>query len=80
MQKLLVLLVGAGALVQDTPDLLQSWPREKASRPAPSSLATLSSPEDQTTAFTPHKIVGNVYYVVTKPLVCVSSSGRRVTF
>src|SRR6476660_9630489 len=28
----------------------------------------MGSPEDQTTAFPPHKIVGNVYYVGTRTL------------
>ena len=28
----------------------------------------MGTPEDQTTAFPPHKIVGNVYYVGTKTL------------
>src|ERR1044071_9294220 len=28
----------------------------------------MGSPEDQTTAFPPHKIIGNIYYVGTKTL------------
>jgi hypothetical protein len=54
MKNLFVLLAGAAAFGQNVPASILA--------------RNMGSPEDQTTAFPPHKIIGNVYYVGTKTL------------
>ena len=68
MQKLLMFLVGAAALAQDAPDHPSVIAQGKSYTPRSILARNMGSPEDQTTAFPPHKIVGNVYYVGTKTL------------
>jgi metallo-beta-lactamase class B len=68
MHKLCVFLIGAGALAQDVPDHPSVIAQGKTFTPRSILARNMGAPEDQTTAFPPHKIVGNVYYVGTKTL------------
>jgi metallo-beta-lactamase class B len=68
MLKLFVFLVGAAALAQDAPDHPAVIAQGKTFTPRSILARNMGAPEDQTTAFPPHKIVGNVYYVGTKTL------------
>jgi len=68
MQKLFMLLVGAAALAQNAPDHPSVTAQGKTFTPRSILARNMGTPEDQTTAFPPHKIVGNVYYVGTKTL------------
>jgi metallo-beta-lactamase class B len=68
MQKLLVILVGTVVLAQNAPDHPSVTAHGKTFTPSSILARNMGTPEDQTTAFPPHKIVGNVYYVGTKTL------------
>jgi metallo-beta-lactamase class B len=68
MQKLLAFLAGAAALAQNAPDHPSVTVRGKTFTPRSILTRNMGTPEEQTTAFAPHKIVGNVYYVGTKTL------------
>src|SRR6202167_5517003 len=68
MHKLCVFLIGAGALAQDVPDHPSVIAQGKTFTPRSILARNMGTPEDETTAFPPHKIVGNVYYVGTKTL------------
>jgi metallo-beta-lactamase class B len=68
MQKLFVFLVGAAALAQNAPDHPSITAQGKTFTPQSILARNMGTPEDQSTAFPPHKIVGNVYYVGTKTL------------
>jgi metallo-beta-lactamase class B len=68
MRKLLMFLVAAAALAQDAPDHPSVIAQGKSFTPRSILARNMGSPDDQTTAFPPHKIVGNVYYVGTKTL------------
>jgi len=68
MQKLFVFLVGAAALAQNAPDHPSVTVQGKTFTPRSILARNMGTPEDQTTAFPPHKILGNVYYVGTKTL------------
>jgi metallo-beta-lactamase class B len=70
---------GALALLLQAGTSLAQAPQPPADHPAvtvrgqtytPRSILArnMGSPEDQTTAFTPHRIIGNIYYVGTKTL------------
>jgi metallo-beta-lactamase class B len=68
MQKLLVMLAGAAALAQNAPDHPSITAQGKTYTPRSILARNMGTPEDQTTAFPPHKIAGNVYYVGTRTL------------
>jgi metallo-beta-lactamase class B len=68
MQRLVLFLVGAAALAQDAPDHPSVTAQGRIFTPRAILTRNMGAPEDQTTAFPPHKIVGNVYYVGTKTL------------
>ncbi|MGA2715869.1 MAG: subclass B3 metallo-beta-lactamase [Bryobacteraceae bacterium] len=68
MQKLFVFLVGAAAWAQNAPDHPSVTAQGKTFTPRSILARNMGTPEDQTTAFPPHKIVGNVYYVGAKTL------------
>jgi Metallo-beta-lactamase superfamily len=84
------LLLGALAVVPQTRVSLAQAPQPPADHPAvtvrgqtytPRSVLArnMGSPEDQTTAFTPHRIIDNIYYVGTKTLssfLVVTPSGN----
>jgi metallo-beta-lactamase class B len=66
-----VLGLGAGpGLAQNNPPPDQPSVTVKGQTYSPRSILTrnMGTPEDQTTQFPPHKIVGNIYYVGTKTL------------
>src|SRR5579862_7762780 len=68
MLKLFVFLAGAAAFAQNAPDHPSVNAQGKTFTPASILARNMGTPEDQTTAFPPHKIVGNVYYAGTKTL------------
>ncbi|HTA70311.1 MAG TPA: MBL fold metallo-hydrolase [Bryobacteraceae bacterium] len=68
MQKLFVFLAGAAAFAQNAPDHPSVTVQGKAFTPRSILARNMGTPEDQTTAFPPHRIVGNVYYAGTKTL------------
>ncbi len=68
MHKLFAFLVAAVALAQNAPDHPSVTAQGKTFTPRSILARNMGSPEDQTTAFPAHKIVGNVYYVGTKTL------------
>src|SRR5271163_5248330 len=68
MQKLFVFLAGAASLAQNAPDHPSVTAQGKTFTPRSILARNMGGPEDQTTAFPPHKIVGNVYYAGTKTL------------
>jgi metallo-beta-lactamase class B len=68
MQKLFVFLAGTAALAQNAPDHPSITAQGKTFTPQSILSRNMGTPEDQSTAFPPHKIVGNVYYVGTKTL------------
>jgi metallo-beta-lactamase class B len=79
MQKLLVFLLGAAALAQNAPDHPSITAQGRTFTPRSILARNMGTPEDQTTAFPPHKIIGNVYYVGTKTLsafLIVTPSGN----
>jgi len=65
---MLVLLLGIAAMAQNAPDHPSVTVDGKTFTPRSILARNMGTPEDQTTAFAPHKIVGNVYYVGTKTL------------
>jgi len=66
MQKLFLFLVGAAALAQNAPDHPSVTAQGKTFTPRSVLARNMGTPEDQTTALPPHKIVDNIYYVGTK--------------
>jgi metallo-beta-lactamase class B len=68
MYKLFVFLAGVAAWAQNAPDHPSVTTQGKTFTPRSILARNMGTPEDQTTAFPPHKIVGNVYYVGTKTL------------
>src|ERR1700740_2514962 len=68
MQKLLLFLVGAAELAQNAPDHPSVNAQGKTFTPRSILARNMGTPEDQSTAFPPHKIIGNIYYVGTKTL------------
>src|SRR5580700_6611451 len=68
MRTLFVFLVAAAALAQDAPDHPSVTSMGKTFTPRAILARNMGTPEDQTTAFPPHKVVGNVYYVGTRAL------------
>jgi metallo-beta-lactamase class B len=68
MRSLFVFLVGAAAFAQNAPDHPSVTAQGKTFTPRSILTRNMGTPEDQTTAFPPHEIVGNVYYVGTKTL------------
>jgi metallo-beta-lactamase class B len=68
MQSLFVFLAGATALAQNAPDHPSVTSQGQAFTPRSILARNMGTPEDQTTAFPPHKIVGKVYYVGTRTL------------
>src|SRR5580700_10633271 len=68
MHKLNVFLIGAVAWAQDAPDHPSVIAEGKTFTPRSILDRNMGTPEDQITAFPPHKIVGNIYYVGTRTL------------
>jgi metallo-beta-lactamase class B len=68
VQKLFVIVIGAAALAQNAPDHPSVNAQGKTFTPRSILARNMGTPEDQTTAFPPHKVVGNIYYVGTKTL------------
>src|ERR1700678_2060164 len=68
MYKLFVFLAGVAAWAQNAPDHPSVTTQGKTFTPRSILARNMGTPEDQTTAFPPHKIIGNVYYVGTKTL------------
>jgi len=68
VKKLLLFLVGAAAFAQDAPDHPSVTAQGTTFTPRSILARNMGTPDDQTTAFPPHNIVGNVYYVGTKTL------------
>lgn len=68
MRKLFVFLAGAAVLAQNAPDHPSVTVQGKTFTPRSILARNMGTPEDQSTAFPPHKIVGNVYYAGTKTL------------
>jgi len=68
VKKAFLFLVGAAALAQDAQDHPSVTAQGKTFTPHSILARNMGTPDDQTTAFPPHKIVGNVYYVGTKTL------------
>src|SRR5579862_2640593 len=68
MRKLFVFLIGTGAFAQNAPDHPSITAQGKTFTPRSILARNMGAPEDETTAFPPHKIVGNVYYVGTRSL------------
>jgi metallo-beta-lactamase class B len=66
----LLLLPGAAAVAQNPPPADHPAVTVKGQTYTPRSILArnMGTPEDQTTQFTPHKIIGNIYYVGTKTL------------
>jgi metallo-beta-lactamase class B len=69
---LLIALLGAGATVSQAQNPPPDHPAVtvKGQTYTPQSILSrnMGTPEDQTTAFPPHKIIGNIYYVGTRTL------------
>lgn len=61
-------MAGAAALAQNAPDHPSVTVQGKAFTPRSILARNMGTPEDQTTAFPPHKIAGNVYYVGAQTL------------
>jgi metallo-beta-lactamase class B len=68
MYKLFAFLIAAVALAQNAPDHPSVTAQGKVFTARSILARNMGTPEDQTTAFPPHKIVGNIYYVGTKTL------------
>jgi metallo-beta-lactamase class B len=68
MHKPFAFLLAAAAFAQNAPDHPSVNAQGKTFTPASILARNMGTPEDQTTAFPAHKIVGNVYYVGTKTL------------
>ena len=65
---MLACLIGAAAHAQNGPDHPTITFQGHPITPRSILARNMGSPEDQTTAFTPHKVIGNIYYVGTKTL------------
>ena len=75
------LLSGATlALAQQPPDQPAVTVRGQTYTPRSILARNMGTDEDQTTAFPPHKIIGNIYYVGTRTLSSFLSRRRRDTF
>ena len=68
MHKLFAFLFTAGVLAQNAPDHPSVTAHGKVFTPRSILARNMGTPEDQTTAFPPHRIIGNIYYVGTKTL------------
>jgi metallo-beta-lactamase class B len=68
MRNLFVFLIASAALAQNAPDHPSVTAQGKTFTPGSILARNMGTPEDQTTAFPPHKIVGNIYYVGMKTL------------
>ena len=68
MHKLFAFLVTAAVLAQNAPDHPSVMAQGKVFTPRSILARNMGTPEDQTTAFPPHRILGNIYYVGTKTL------------
>jgi metallo-beta-lactamase class B len=70
MKKLFLfsVLVAAAASAQNAPDHPTVTAQGKSFTPRSILARNMGTSEDQTTAFPPHKIIGNVYYVGTRTL------------
>ena len=68
MKNLFVFLVAAAASAQNAPDHPSITAQGKTFTPRSILARNMGTPEDQTTAFPPHRIIGNIYYVGTKTL------------
>src|SRR5437660_9042206 len=68
MQKLFLFLVAAAAFAQNAPDHPSVNAQGKTFTPRSILARNMGTPEDQSTAFPPHKIIGNIYYVGTRTL------------
>jgi metallo-beta-lactamase class B len=68
MRKLFVFLIAITALAQQAPDHPSVTSQGKTYTPRSILARNMGAPEDQTTAFPPHKIVANIYYVGTRTL------------
>jgi metallo-beta-lactamase class B len=68
VKKLFLFLVAATALAQDAPDHPSVIAQGTTFTPRSILARNMGTPDDQTTAFPPHRIVGDVYYVGTKTL------------
>jgi metallo-beta-lactamase class B len=68
VRKLFGFLIATAALAQNAPDHPSVTVQGKTFTPRSILARNMGTPEDQTTAFPPHRIVGNVYYVGTKTL------------
>jgi len=66
--KLLLFLAGTALLAQNAPDHPAVILQGRTYTPRAILARNMGSSEDQTARFTPHKIVGNVYYVGTRTL------------
>jgi len=66
----MLLCPGAAAVAQNPPPADHPAVTVKGQTYTPRSILArnMGTPEDQTTQFTPHKIIGNIYYVGTKTL------------
>jgi metallo-beta-lactamase class B len=79
MPNLFVFLAWVAAMAQTPPDHPSVTAQGKTFTPGSILARNMGTPEDQTTAFPPHKIVGNVYYVGTRTLssfLIVTSRGN----
>ena len=68
MHKLFAFLVTATVLAQNAPDHPSVTVQGKVFTPRSILARNMGTPEDQTTAFPPHRIISNIYYVGTKTL------------
>jgi metallo-beta-lactamase class B len=65
---LMVIAGGGSLLAQQPPDLPSVSVRGQTYTPRSILTRNMGTEEDQTTAFTPHKVIGNIYYVGTRTL------------
>ena len=63
-----LMLLASGVRAQNAPDHPSVSVRGQTFTPRSILARNMGTPEDQTTAFPPHKIIGNVYYVGTRTL------------
>ena len=68
MRQLFVFLIAVTVLAQQAPDHPSVTSQGKTFTPRSILARNMGAPEDQTTAFPPHRIVANIYYVGTKTL------------
>jgi metallo-beta-lactamase class B len=65
---LMVIAGGGSLLAQQPPDQPSVSVRGQTYTPRSILTRNMGTEEDQTTAFTPHKVIGNIYYVGTRTL------------